>query len=212
MRSRLYHCQRPGAYIREVLVPEIASGTVVILDNLATHRNKDAAQALRDHGCWSLYLPPYSPDLSPIEQAFSKLKAHLQRIGAKTITEVFEAIGSICDICHLPECWNYFKAAGYVSSCYRNALLGQHTYDFGYAYGFEPGQNRYPDMKTVVLSDKLQAPSKAKIIAIQRPDPKVVQKLVRESTDPIYLCGGGDFARWMLGHCLRDKSILKRAP
>ncbi|WP_460275532.1 IS630 family transposase [Celeribacter sp. ULVN23_4] len=63
-----------ATYIREVLVPEIALGTGVILDNLATHRNKEATQTLRDHGCWFLYLPPYSPDLPPIEQAFSKLK------------------------------------------------------------------------------------------------------------------------------------------
>ena len=54
-----------AAYIREVLVPEIEPGTVVILDNLATHRNKEAAQALRDHGCWFLYLPPYSPRPEP---------------------------------------------------------------------------------------------------------------------------------------------------
>lgn len=104
-----------AAYIREVLVPEIAPGTVVILDNLATHRNKEAAQALRDHGCWFLYLPPYSPDLNPIELAFSKLKAHLRRIGARTFTEVFEAIGEICDLYDPTECWNYFKAAGYVA-------------------------------------------------------------------------------------------------
>ena len=52
-----------AAYIREVLVPEIAPGTVVILDNLATHRNKEAARGLREHCCWFLYLPPYSPDL-----------------------------------------------------------------------------------------------------------------------------------------------------
>ncbi len=70
-----------AAYIREVLIKEIAPGTVIILDNLATHRNTQAAQALRDHGCWFLYLPPYSPDLSPTEQAFSKLKAHPRRIG-----------------------------------------------------------------------------------------------------------------------------------
>ena len=95
-----------AAYIREVLVPEIAPGTVVILDNLATHRNKQAAQALRDHGCWFLYLPPYSPDLNPIEQAFSKLKAHLRRIGARTFTEVFEAISAICDLYDPTECWN----------------------------------------------------------------------------------------------------------
>jgi len=105
-----------AAYIREVLVPEIAPGTVVILDNLATHRNKEAARALREHGCWFLYLPPYSPDLNPIEQAFSKLKAHLRRIGARTFTEVFEAIGSTCDLYDQTECRNYFNAAGYVSS------------------------------------------------------------------------------------------------
>lgn len=66
-----------AAYIREVLVPEIAPGTVVILDNLATHRNKEVTQALRDQGCWFVYLPPYAPDLNPIEQAYSKLKANL---------------------------------------------------------------------------------------------------------------------------------------
>ncbi len=86
-----------------------------LLDNLATHRNKEAVQALHDHGCWFLYLPPYSPDLNPIEQAFSKLKAHLRRIGARTFTEVFEATGSICSLYDPEECWNYFKAAGYVS-------------------------------------------------------------------------------------------------
>jgi transposase len=105
-----------AAYVREVLVPEIAPGTVVILDNLATHRNKEATEALRAHGCWFLYLPPYSPDLNPIEQAFSKLKAHLRRIGARTFTDVFDAIGTICDLYDPQECWNYFKAAGYASS------------------------------------------------------------------------------------------------
>lgn len=73
-----------AAYVREVLIPEIAPGTAVILDNLATHRNKEAAAALKAHGCWFHYLPPYSPDLNPIEQAFSKLKAHLRRVGARS--------------------------------------------------------------------------------------------------------------------------------
>lgn len=104
-----------AAYVEKVLIPELAPGTVVILDNLATHRDKEAAQALRDHGCWLLYLPPYSPDLNPIEQAYSKLKAHLRRIGARTFTEVFEAIASICDLYDPEECRNYFKAAGYES-------------------------------------------------------------------------------------------------
>ncbi len=72
-------------------------------------------QALRDHGCWFLYLPPYSPDLNPIEQAFSKLKAHLRRLGARTFTEVFDAIAEICDLYTKEECSNYLKAAGYIS-------------------------------------------------------------------------------------------------
>ena len=104
-----------ATYIREVLVPEIAPGTVVVLDNLATHYNAEAAAALKAHGCWFLYLPPYSPDLNPIELAFSKLKAHLRRIGARSFTAVFNAIGQICDLYDPTECWNYFKAAGYVS-------------------------------------------------------------------------------------------------
>jgi transposase len=102
-----------AAYIREVLVPEIDPGTAVVLDNLATHRNKDAEAALRAHGCWFLYLPPYSPDLNPIEMAFSKLKAHLRRIGARSFTGLFEALGEICELFTTDECWNYSCAAGY---------------------------------------------------------------------------------------------------
>ena len=105
-----------AAYIQDVLILEIAPGTAVILDNLATHRNKEAAAALKAHGCWFLYLPPYSPDLNPIEQAFSKLKAHLRRIGARSLTSVFQAIGQVCDLYSPEECWNYFKAAGYLSN------------------------------------------------------------------------------------------------
>lgn len=104
-----------AAWVREVLIPEIEPGTVVILDNLATHHNKQAAEALRAHRCWFLYLPPYSPDLNPIEMAFAKLKAHLRRIGARTFTDVFKAIGEVCDLFDPGECWNYFKAAGYVA-------------------------------------------------------------------------------------------------
>ncbi len=104
-----------AAYIREVLIPEISPGTVVIADNLPTHLNRQAADALRAHGCWFLYLPQYSPDLNPIEMAFSKLKTHLRRIGARTFTEVFAAIGEICDMFDPDECQNNFKAADYVS-------------------------------------------------------------------------------------------------
>lgn len=87
-----------------------------LLDNLATHRNVEAARALRQAGCWFLYLPPYSPDLNPIEQAFAKLKAYLRKIGARNFTDLFKALGDICRMVTPDECWNYFRAAGYVSS------------------------------------------------------------------------------------------------
>ncbi|MEP3038975.1 MAG: IS630 family transposase [Roseibium sp.] len=104
-----------AAYVQKVLIPEIAPGTAVVLDNLATHRNKEAAEALKAHGCWFLYLPPYSPDLNPIELAFSKLKSHLRRISARSFTSVFEALGDICAMYSPQECSNYFQAAGYAS-------------------------------------------------------------------------------------------------
>lgn len=105
-----------AAYVEKVLVHELAPGTVVILDNLATHKNAEAAKAMRDAGCWFLFLPPYSPDLNPIEMAFSKLKAHLRRIGARSFTEMFDAIAEVCDLYDHQECCNYFNAAGYVAS------------------------------------------------------------------------------------------------
>ncbi len=104
-----------AAYVEKILIPELEPGTVVIFDNLATHKNASAAKAMRDAGCWFLFLPPYSPDLNPIEMAFSKLKAHLRRIGARTFTDMFEAIAQVCDLYSPQECWNYFKAARYVS-------------------------------------------------------------------------------------------------
>ena len=93
-----------AAYVLEVLIPVIAPGTAVILGNLATHRNKEATAALRAHSCWVLYLPPYSPNLNPIELAFSKLKAHLRRIGAQSFTTVLVAIGDICEMYSPQEC------------------------------------------------------------------------------------------------------------
>ena len=71
-----------AAYIREVLVQEIAPGTVVILDNLATHQSKEVAQALRDHGCRFLYLPPYSPDLNPIDNLCCIVKRKMRDTSA----------------------------------------------------------------------------------------------------------------------------------
>ena len=101
--------------VEKVLIPELDPGFAVILDNLATHKSDAAAQMLKSHGCWVLFLPPYSPDLNPIEMAFSKRKAHLRRIGARTFDQLIHAIGEICDLFTPDECWNVFAAAGYTS-------------------------------------------------------------------------------------------------
>jgi len=85
-----------AAYIRNVLVPELKPGTVFILDHLATRRNLEAAKSIRAAQCWFLYLPPYSPDLNPDEQAFAKLKAHLRKIGTRSFSELFKAFGDVC--------------------------------------------------------------------------------------------------------------------
>ena len=100
-------------YIKTQLAPELNAGDVVILDNLSSHKSAAAAEALRDVGCWFLFLPAYSPDLNPIEMAFSKLKAHLRRIGARTIHDLQNAIASIIELFSPQECANYFNAAGY---------------------------------------------------------------------------------------------------
>jgi transposase len=113
----------PGAMDRDAfdtwvetqLLPAIAPGTVVILDNLSVHRSPSAAAMLKAKGSWLLPLPPYSPDLNPIEMAFAKLKAHLRRIGARTFDSLLTAIGSICNLFTPDECLNYIAHAGYVA-------------------------------------------------------------------------------------------------
>lgn len=104
-----------NSYIETQLAPTLVKGDVVILDNLAVHKSKVAAECLRQRGAWFLFLPPYSPDLNPIEMAFAKLKAHLRAAVARTYDALWQATGTICDLFERDECWNYFKAAGYAS-------------------------------------------------------------------------------------------------
>ena len=103
-------------YIETQLVPALDPGTVVILDNLSTHKSPRAAQALNERGCWFLFLPAYSPNLNPIEMAFSKLKAHLRRIGARTFDTFRRTLRDICDLFDPQECWTFLKAIGYASA------------------------------------------------------------------------------------------------
>jgi transposase len=100
-------------YVATQLAPTLNKGDVVILDNLAAHKSPLAEQMIRAKGAWLLPLPPYSPDLNPIEMAFAKLKAHLRARAIRTIDELWRAIGHICTLFDPQECQNYFKAAGY---------------------------------------------------------------------------------------------------
>jgi transposase len=102
-------------YIETQLAPLLSPGTIVILDNLSVHRSPRAVEALKKRCSWLLFLPAYSPDLNPIEQAFSKLKAHLRRVGARTYDDLIEVTGDICGLFETTECWNFFKTADYAS-------------------------------------------------------------------------------------------------
>jgi transposase len=100
-------------WVRTQLAPTLSKGDVVILDNLPAHKSAAAEQAIRERGAWLLFLPSYSPDLNPIEMAFSKLKAHLRARAARTIDDLWQAIGDICDLFQPEECRNFFNATGY---------------------------------------------------------------------------------------------------
>jgi len=100
-------------WVQTQLAPTLSKGDVVILDNLPAHKSQAAEQAIRAKGAWLLFLPSYSPDLNPIEMAFSKLKAHLRKRAARTIDDLWRAIGDICSLYDPIECSNYFKTAGY---------------------------------------------------------------------------------------------------
>jgi transposase len=100
-------------YVATQLAPTLAKGDVVIMDNLPAHKSSKAEKAIRAMGAWILFLPPYSPDLNPIEMAFAKLKALLRARAIRTIDGLWQAIGEICDLFSPTECQNYFAAAGY---------------------------------------------------------------------------------------------------
>ena len=101
------------AYIRQVLVPELEKGSLVIMDNLPAHKVTAVRQAIEDAGAWLLYLPPYSPDFNPIEMAFSKLKAALRKAAARTIPDLWNVIADAIEKFTPEECMNYFAKAGY---------------------------------------------------------------------------------------------------
>ncbi len=101
------------AYVEQVLVPTLKPGDIVIMDNLSSHKAAAVRQAIEAAGAELRFLPPYSPDFNPIEMAFSKLKAYLNKTAARTIDDLWNAIANGIDTFTPIECQNYFNAAGY---------------------------------------------------------------------------------------------------
>ena len=103
------------AYVEQFLVPTLKAGDVVIMDNLGSHKGLAVRKAIRAAGAKLLFLPPYSPDLNPIEQVFAKLKTLLRKAGERTVETTWQRIGSLLDAFHPAECANYLVNSGYAS-------------------------------------------------------------------------------------------------
>lgn len=103
------------AYVEQCLVPTLRPGDVVVMDNLGSHKSAAVRKAIRNAGAHLLFLPPYSPDLNPIEQLFAKLKTLLRKASRRTADDVCDAIGTLLDNFQPAECAKYFTNAGYAS-------------------------------------------------------------------------------------------------
>lgn len=103
------------AYVEQILVPTLREGDTVILDNLSSHKNQKAAQLIASAGARLLFLPPYSPDLNPIEMAFAKFKEKLRQAQARTVDALWELIGHTWNLFTPQQCANYIRHCGYNS-------------------------------------------------------------------------------------------------
>lgn len=103
------------AYVEQFLVPTLAPGDVVIMDNLGSHKGQAVRQAIRNRGAKLLFLPPYSPDLNPIEQVFAKLKTLLRKANERSVEATWKRIGALLDAFSPDECANYLRNSGYAS-------------------------------------------------------------------------------------------------
>ena len=107
--------RRFRAYVEQMLAPTLAPGDIVLLDNLRSHKTAGIAEAITAREAQLIYLPPYSPDLNPIEQAFAKYKALLRKAAERTVESLWQTIGRIADLFPPAECRNFFKSAGYAT-------------------------------------------------------------------------------------------------
>src|SRR5262245_51077189 len=101
------------AYVNQVLVPELRNGDIVVLDNLSSHKRVEAKAAIEAVGARVVFLPPYSPDFNPIENALSKLKRLVRSAKKRTVDELWDFLGQAIDGFPASECVNYFHRCGY---------------------------------------------------------------------------------------------------
>lgn len=101
------------AYVQQELIKTLKPGDIVIMDNLSSHKMAGVERAIRSVGASLQYLPPYSPDLNPIELAFSKLKTLLRKYAERTVEDLWQRIGSLIEEFTSSECKNYFQHCGY---------------------------------------------------------------------------------------------------
>ena len=104
------------AWIEHFLVPTLSPGDIVVMDNLSSHKRPAIRTAIRNAGAKLLFLPPYSPDLNPIEQVFAKLKHLLRKAAERTAEATWQRIGNLLNAFPPAECHNYFTNAGYASA------------------------------------------------------------------------------------------------
>jgi transposase len=104
------------AYVEQFLAPTLKPGDIVIMDNLSSHKGEAVRKAIRNAGARLFFLPPYSPDLNPIEQVFAKLKTLLRKAAERSVEATWRRIGTLLDAFPPQECANYFKNSGYAST------------------------------------------------------------------------------------------------
>jgi transposase len=104
------------AYVEQLLIPTLRPGDIVVMDNLGSHKGRAVRSAIRAVGAKLFFLPPYSPDLNPIEQVFAKLKTLLRKAAERTVEDTWKRIGSLLSHFSPTECANYLVNAGYASA------------------------------------------------------------------------------------------------
>lgn len=104
------------AYVEQALLPTLRPGDIVVMDNLGSHKGTAVRRAIHSAGAHLLFLPPYSPDLNPIEQLFAKLKHFMRKASARSVDDTCQRLGKILGTVSPKECDNYFQNAGYAST------------------------------------------------------------------------------------------------